>query len=201
MKLINTYKIYVHVFPNGKKYVGYTKTPVKQRWSGGLGYQSQWPVFSAILKFGWNNIRHYIIMDGLSEEEAKLYEAAFIYHWETYKKGKGYNTVLPNVEEAKEINVPNLASCKKTKIEDKYEIEVRERYDNMKPSPRTRKVRCIETGEIFPDALRASMRYSTGRASAVYGAIRLGRPSGTCWIPSDLFEGYVEVPAHWEYVS
>lgn len=39
------YNIYIHIFPNGKRYVGQTKRPLKNRWlSNGDGYKSQFVV-------------------------------------------------------------------------------------------------------------------------------------------------------------
>lgn len=197
----NNYKVCVHAFPDGKRYIGCTHGNAKNRWQGGLGYEEQ-PVFSAILKYGWNNVRHYILMDGLTKDEALLYEAAFIYSWKTYTRSKGYNTILPNIAEAKEINVPSFQSCKKVRVDDIYQDDVVVRRDRRYTNSfgRQKRVRCIESGEIFENAEQASMFCSTGRKQTVYSAIKSGGASGTCMIYDDEC-GDIEVPAHWEYVD
>ena len=55
-----TWSVYVHVFPNGKRYVGITGRPVKERWKNGSGYHGQ-VVENAIKKYGWDNIKHEIL--------------------------------------------------------------------------------------------------------------------------------------------
>lgn len=59
----NEYKwiVYMHVFPNNKRYVGIThyKDPT-QRWGvDGTNYIGQY-VYSGISKYGWDNVRHII---------------------------------------------------------------------------------------------------------------------------------------------
>lgn len=52
-----SYTVYMHTFPNGKRYVGITCQDVSRRWRDGKGYDEQ-AVHGAILKYGWNNIQH-----------------------------------------------------------------------------------------------------------------------------------------------
>ena len=92
------YCVYVHVFPNKKKYVGKTSKPLRARWDGGLGYAGQWDMCNAVLKYGWDNIKHYIVADGLCEHEAALLEAYLIKKWKTCTKSYGYNMILPAVD-------------------------------------------------------------------------------------------------------
>lgn len=197
------YKVYVHIFPDGKRYVGCTHGSVKNRWNGGLGYENQNIVFAAILKFGWNNIRHYILMDELSREDALLYEAAFIRSWKTYMKGRGYNAIAPKVSGADDINIPSFRECPKKKVDDIYteETNVRRKRKYLNQNRRARRVRCIETGEIFDNADAASVRYGNGKTGSIYSAIRTGYASGLCDIYDDELVFEREVPAHWEYVE
>lgn len=53
------YVVYIHTFPNGKRYVGLTTQSVNSRWRGGEGYKDQF-VYRPIKKYGWNNIKHTI---------------------------------------------------------------------------------------------------------------------------------------------
>lgn len=61
------YTVYCHTFPNGKKYIGITGQSVSRRWRNGEGYEGQ-PVYNAILKFRWENIKHEILFENLSKE-------------------------------------------------------------------------------------------------------------------------------------
>lgn len=73
--------VYVHIFPNGKKYFGITSKSPKKRWQNGSGYKKEGNtsiIYNAILKFGWDNIKHIILYDGLSKEEACILEKKLI---------------------------------------------------------------------------------------------------------------------------
>ena len=42
------YKVYMHIFPNGKKYIGITKQTLKDRFDSGYGYRIP-PMKNAIM--------------------------------------------------------------------------------------------------------------------------------------------------------
>ena len=81
--------VYKHTFPNGKVYYGITKRDAHSRWREGKGYQNQPVMFDAIIKYGWDNIKHEKIACGLTEKEAKELEQRLITS-EPY--GRTYNT-------------------------------------------------------------------------------------------------------------
>lgn len=85
--------IYKHIFPNGKAYFGYTsyKNP-KRRWGkNGEGYKGQ-PVYDAIEHFGWDNIKHEIIAEGIpTVTEAKTLERQLINEHHSNDIHFGYN--------------------------------------------------------------------------------------------------------------
>ena len=84
------YKVYIHITPNNKKYIGITKD-TKKRWRcNGYGYKNS-AFYSAIEKYGWNNIKHGIIADGLTLEEAEEMESQLISFLNTTSNNKGYN--------------------------------------------------------------------------------------------------------------
>lgn len=85
-KTCRTYSVYVHTFPNGKRYVGITRHRPERRWEKGNGYKGQ-PVYAAIKKYGWDNIYHDVVASCLSKEEAESMEVELI---------KKYNSILPN---------------------------------------------------------------------------------------------------------
>lgn len=84
------YKVYMHTFPNGKRYIGITKQNVEKRWSNGKHYKEQ-AVGRAIKKYGWDNIKHEIIYDNLTEIEACNYEQQLITKYKTNQNEYGYN--------------------------------------------------------------------------------------------------------------
>lgn len=88
-----SYCVYVHVFPNGKLYFGITSLLPEQRWGkDGSGYDtgSQPVVWQAIKKYGWENIEHIIIEDGLTLEEASKMECELISKYKTNGRTYGY---------------------------------------------------------------------------------------------------------------
>ena len=84
------YTVYCHTFPNGKKYIGITKQEINRRWRNGKGYEGQ-PVYNAILKYGWDNIRHDVLFTNLSREEAEVKEIELIQTLNTNSHKNGYN--------------------------------------------------------------------------------------------------------------
>lgn len=88
---MNTYCIYRHTFPNGKVYVGLTCQNPLDRWQGGYGYKSQRLMFNAIKKYGWDNIRHEILLDGLTLSEAYEKEIEWISYHRSNDRAFGYN--------------------------------------------------------------------------------------------------------------
>lgn len=89
------YKLYVHITPNGKKYYGITgQKYVKQRWQCGKGYNHNQYFTKAINKYGWNNIQHIVLHEGLGKEEAEELEQYMIQWYDTTNKDYGYNISL-----------------------------------------------------------------------------------------------------------
>lgn len=87
------YCVYKHTAPNGKVYVGQTKTGVKDRWKAGKGYTCHrhgW-FWKAIEKYGWSNIKHEILVDDLNKKYADYYEKYFIDLYQSTDKRYGYN--------------------------------------------------------------------------------------------------------------
>ena len=70
--------VYKHTFPNGAVYIGRTNMSPEDRWLNGWGYKNCPLMFNAILRFGWENVRHEIIADNLTEEDACTIESAQI---------------------------------------------------------------------------------------------------------------------------
>lgn len=102
------YSVYMHVFPNGKKYIGLTmQQPIEKRWgSNGCGYKACPKMYAAILKFEWKNVQHYVIRNGLTKAEAEDLEIKLIaYHnsiADGYNIEHGGNTSGTHNEETKQ---------------------------------------------------------------------------------------------------
>lgn len=86
----NNYCVYKHTCPNGKIYIGITGMKPERRWKNGEGYQTQ-IFYRAIQKYGFDNICHEILFDGLTKEEAEQKERELIAHYKSNHKNYGYN--------------------------------------------------------------------------------------------------------------
>lgn len=146
---MNKYTLYMHVFPNGKRYIGITCVSVFQRWKEGKGYIKQ-PVYNAICKYGWDNIEHKILQTNLSKEQAEMQERLFISKYKTINRKHGYNIEkggYHNGTTSEETKIKISNSCKGKKH--KYQKRI---YKNRNKNAIPKQVICIETGEIFPCA-------------------------------------------------
>lgn len=83
--------VYVHISPNGKRYIGITCQKPEKRWKRGYGYQCNSHFFRAIQKYGWDNFVHEVIIENLSENDAKKSEIYLIDKFKTNNPNFGYN--------------------------------------------------------------------------------------------------------------
>ena len=82
--------LYRHTSPSGKVYIGITRD-VNIRWSNkGYRYLTYNSIFGkAILKYGWDNIKHEILFTKLSKDRAQRLEIELIRHYKNL--GISYN--------------------------------------------------------------------------------------------------------------
>ena len=86
--------VYQYVSPSGKKYIGKTKTSLKERagTKNGKGYKGCAAFYAAIQKYGWENFECSILkevpLEYLDETEVQM-----ILYYDTCNKEKGYNIV------------------------------------------------------------------------------------------------------------
>ena len=74
--------LYRHTSPSGKVYIGITsQNNVKIRWCRGSSYKGCPYFFHAILKYGWDNIKHEVLFANLEEDRAKNLEKELIRHY------------------------------------------------------------------------------------------------------------------------
>ena len=86
----NNYSVYQHITPDGMYYFGQTND-IKRRWSSnGAGYKTT-SLYPYIEKFGWDNIKHIILFENQSKEDAlKIEDSLIISGWE---KGNCINKI------------------------------------------------------------------------------------------------------------
>lgn len=132
------YKLYVHIAPNGKKYYGITKQEkVNRRWENGKGYKTNQHFTSAINKYGWDNIEHIVLQEGLDEEEAKELEQYMIQWYDTANSQYGYNISLGG-------EGGNASERTKKKLS-----ELRKGKNIGKNSHRAKSIICTTTNRVF----------------------------------------------------
>lgn len=68
---MENYKVYKHIFPNNKVYIGITQQTLKRRWQNGRGYYKNTFISKAINKYGWENVKHEILFENLTKEQAE----------------------------------------------------------------------------------------------------------------------------------
>jgi len=126
----NNYFVYKHTFPNNKVYIGITQQQPEKRWKNGLGYDSHQKIMKrAIKKYGWNNIKHEILFQDLSKDEACKKEIELIAFYDSTNKEKGYNVsqggegtigVKPNETSKQKNRIAHLG--KKASLETRKKI-------------------------------------------------------------------------------
>jgi len=153
--MIKLYCVYKHTAPNGKVYIGITcRNPIK-RWSYGNGYKSNVLFYRAIQKYGWENIKHEILLDGLSAEEASEKEIELIAFYNSADPRYGYN-----------ISSGGLNSDMKHSKQSKAKIKCNHKgtsgyhfTDQQKQHialSKKKRVLCVELNLIFPSMSEAA---------------------------------------------
>ncbi len=87
----DNYKVYMHIFPNNKVYIGITCRKPEYRWNNGKAYYHNQFMVRAIKKYGWDNIEHKILYENLSREEAEQKEIELIKEYNSINDKYGYN--------------------------------------------------------------------------------------------------------------
>jgi len=89
---MNEFIVYKHTTPSNKVYIGITCKKLNVRWGrNGSRYINNKHFFNAILKYGWDNIKHEILYTGLSKEDACKIEIELISKYKSNQYKYGYN--------------------------------------------------------------------------------------------------------------
>lgn len=87
----NNYTVYMHKNKiNGKVYIGITKQKPQYRWSNGKGYNNQY-FKRAIKKYGFDNFKHIILCENLTQKKAEQKEIELIDYYKSSERDFGYN--------------------------------------------------------------------------------------------------------------
>ena len=137
------YSIYIHINPldNNKVYIGLTKQKVQNRWSNGQGYKKCTYFNRAIEKYGWKNFQHKILFQHLTKEQAELKEKELIKEYQATNPTKGYNIQSGGATGPRDFS--KMIEWSRT-----HKIFGEDRYN-------AKKVRCIETGDVFGSITQA----------------------------------------------
>ena len=100
--------VYKHTTPNGKVYIGITGRKPEKRWENGKGYKNNKYFYRAILKYGWENIEHDVLYDGLTKEQACNKEIELIAKYDATNPKHGYNNTMGG-----EANIPSKETRRK----------------------------------------------------------------------------------------
>lgn len=169
------YTVYMHVFPNGKRYIGITRGDVAKRWKGGFGYKTQF-VFTAIVKYGWDNIEHHILHTNLSKDDACQKERELIEKYKSTVNENGYNVDLggdsqgAHSEETKK-KISNSHKGKTISIETRQKLRIamtderKKKMQELSSQKCSKAVMCVETGIVYQSARKAHLMTGIDLAS------------------------------------
>ena len=88
---MDNFKVYMHIFPNKKIYIGITMQKPEKRWRNGYGYKENKRMTNAIKKYGWANVKHILVYENLSKEQAEEKEIQLIKLYKANQQEYGYN--------------------------------------------------------------------------------------------------------------
>lgn len=207
--------VYMHICPNGKKYIGITTQKVKDRWHYGTGYKHNKHFMDAIKKYGWHNIEHKILYENIEREQAWKIEKELIKKYKTNDRKYGYNKSTggdsggygvkrnhskETIEKIRNANLGKRLS-KETKermsiskkghtTSELTRLKIGKAHKGMKHSKELKikfgtPIRCVETGIIYYSQVDAALKNNLSQ----------GNIHSCCNGKRHTTGGY-----HWEYI-
>lgn len=162
------YTVYKHTCPNGKVYIGITSMEPIKRWQGGSKYKHSVYFYSAIQKYGWDNMNHEVLFTNLSRKEAEEKEIELIKSHKSNDRRYGYNIADGGLthkqteetkqkirEKKKNISAETRAKLSKALKGKAKPKELRERWSKQRKGKNVVRVRCVETGIVYNSILEA----------------------------------------------
>ena len=143
----NNYTVYVHITPNDKLYIGITCQSIHSRWQrDGYGYNKCTLFWRAIQKYGWDNIKHIVLLENLSKEVACECEKYLIAKYKANDPNYGYN--LTNGGEGisgYHLTPEQIEVCRKNSTGRKHTMESRRLMSEK------------QKGRVITDEMRKNM--------------------------------------------
>lgn len=145
---------------NGRRYIGITNNKTKRWYGKGKHYEGCPYFFAAIQKYGWDNFEHNVLIYDLTREEASRLEKHYIKTFKTCDKAFGYNLAEGGVNAPTMLGKHHSEETRQ-KMREKAlgrMIPDEQRRSHSKwmsenfignRNPKSRAVRCINTGEVF----------------------------------------------------
>lgn len=195
------YTVYKHTSPEGKVYIGCTSMNPDRRWgSNGWGYKFNSDMYNDIRKFGWDNFNHDILASSICEHDAYELEKHYISEYDSTNPKRGYNIatggkgacgVALNTERKTKLieaisgenhylyrkHLPEetrrkLSEAHKGARNPNYGKPRSEETRRKIADSNSKKVRCIETGEIYSSITLASASKGISSPSGISAAIK-----------------------------
>lgn len=164
---MRTYYVYKHTTPSQKVYIGITKQEPEKRWKNGKGYDKDQIFRFAIEKYGWANIKHEILFEGLTEEEACEKEVELIAFYKSADRRYGYNISLGGNTSSptEEENAKRSNSMTKNWSDPEYRKRISESMRGVKRSEESRQNISIAQKKRFerPEERKATSERQIGK--------------------------------------
>ena len=199
--------VYVHVCPNGKRYVGATTASKPEyRWAKGRGYKHQ--LFEeAILKYGWDNIEHEVFeVDSREEMYRKEIELISFYH--TNDPEYGYNNSVGGeyghlgCEHSEETRKKMSEAQKKVHADPEYRKKMSESHKGKSFSEEAKKKMSEAAKKRWsdPEVRRKQSEAGKGKSKP---RVKIKLPDGTVLeiTKQTLGRNYINKGKKFEYVS
>ena len=153
----NNYCVYMHIVPNGKRYIGMSRN-IKSRWkNNGYGYKNNIEFYNAIVEYGWDNIDHLIIADNLTKEDAKVLEEQLILEHKTYESEYGYNKFI-GFKMTEEMKIARSEALKGKHHTEETKQKMSEAHKGVN-NPTSKKVICTTTMTVFDSLIDGAEYY------------------------------------------
>ena len=178
MENLTNWCVYMHENRvNGKKYIGITSQKPTRRWNNGNGYSQNAHFYAAIQKHGWDAFRHDLLFTDLTQEEAERLEVELIAKYGTLDPLRGYNldpggsVRHPTAETREKLRAshrgqkPTAANRESIVAAVKGKPKTEEHRRKISRARGGREIRCVETGEVFPNGYEVQRTTGIDRRS------------------------------------
>ena len=173
----NGYSVYMHTCPNCKVYIGITSQKPIYRWDNGNGYKRNILFNRAIKKYGWDSIKHEVLFEGLTKEQAEQKEIELIAEYKSDQKEHGYNIASggnankPTEETRKKISI--ALKGKNTGKRKPLSAETKKKLSDINKGKHTSRETEFKKGHIPYDTSKAIEAIKDGKVIAVFNAISI----------------------------